>query len=54
VALEMSVSLEVDAEPDSLWGWLSRFSPNLPPERADSAARESEATEPAPSVVGLL
>ena len=50
----MSVLLNVEDEPDCWRGWLSRLSPNLPPERADSAARESDATAPAPSVVGLL
>ncbi len=54
VAFEVSVLLNVDEEPDCLRGWLSRFSPNLPPERADSAARESDATAPAPSVVGFV
>ncbi len=54
MAPEVSVVLKVDEEPDCLRGWLSRLSPNLPPDRADSAARESDATEPAPSVVGLL
>ena len=54
VAFDVSVLLNVDEEPDCLRGWLSRFSPNLPPERADSAARESDATAPAPSVVGFV
>ena len=54
VAAEVSVLLKVDEEPDCLRGSESRFSPKAPPERADSAARESEATAPAPSVVGLV
>ena len=54
VALEVSVLLKVDVEPGCLRGWLLRFSPNLPPEREDSAARESDATAPAPSVVEFV
>ena len=54
MAPEVSVLLKVDEEPDCLRGSESRFSPNAPPERVDSAARESEATAPAPSVVGLV
>ena len=46
--------LKVELLPLTARGSLSRFSENLPPERADSAARESEATAPAPSSVGLV
>ena len=54
MAPEVSVLLKVDEEPDCLRGSELRFSLKAPPERADSAARESEATAPAPSVVGLM
>lgn len=54
MAPEVSVLLKVDEEPDCLRGSELRFSLKAPLERADSAARESEATAPAPSVVGLM
>ena len=41
---------KVEFEPDTPRGSLSLFSLNAPPERVDSAARESEATAPAPSL----
>ena len=50
----MSVLLRVDLLPSTERGLESRFSPNAPPVRVDSAARESEATGPAPSRMGIL
>lgn len=42
---------KVELEPFTPRGSLSRFEANPPPERVDSAARESEATAPAPSLM---
>lgn len=45
--------LKVEELPLTDCGAESRFSEKAPPERVDSAARESEATGPAPSRVGF-
>lgn len=45
--------LKVEELPLTDRGSELRFSLNAPPERADSAARESEATAPAPSRMGF-
>lgn len=52
VAPEVSVVLKVDLEPDTERGSLLRLAEKPPPERADSAARESEAMGPGPSCLG--
>ena len=51
MAPEVLVFAKVELEPDTPWGSLPLFSPNLPPARSESAARESEATAPAPSSI---
>ena len=51
---EVLVLLRVDFEPDTERGSLSLFEAKAPPERTDSAARESEAMAPGPSSLGLL
>ena len=51
VAAEVSVLARVEELPLTARGSLSRFALKAPPARVDSAARESEATGPAPSVV---
>lgn len=54
MAPEVSVVLKVALEPETERGSLLRFSEKAPPERADSAARESEAMAPGPSSLGIL
>lgn len=47
----MSVLLRVEELPLTDWGAASRLLLKAPPERVDSAARESEAMAPAPSAM---
>lgn len=54
VALEVSSLANVELAPFTANGSESRFSENPPPARVDSAARESEATGPAPSRSSFL
>ena len=54
VALEVSVLARVELAPLTERGFESRFSLKAPPDLADSAARESEATAPAPSGIRSL
>ena len=51
-APDVPVLARVDLPPSTDRGALSLFSANFPPPRTDSAARESLATDPAPSSVG--
>ena len=52
VAPEVSVLAKVELLPLTDWGFESLLSLKPPPELADSAARESDATAPAPSLMG--
>ena len=52
LAAEVSVLARVELLPLTGEGSASRFWLNSPPARVDSAARESEATMPAPSLIG--
>ena len=54
VAPEVSSLAKVELLPFTDEGSESLLSPKPPPERVDSAARESEATGPAPSRVSCL
>ena len=54
VAALVSVVAKVELEPETPDGSAPRFEAKAPPLRWDSAASESDATAPAPSVVGLL
>lgn len=54
VAPEVSVLLNVELDPETLRGSLLGFCENAPPCRTDSPARESLATAPGPSSMGIL
>lgn len=49
MAPEVLALANVELEPETPWGSLLRFSEKSPPALVDSAARESDATAPAPS-----
>ena len=54
MAPEVSVLAKVELPPFTERGSASRFCPKAPPERDDSAARESEVIAPGPSFLGFL